>query len=113
MDDQQTCEDKVRELTKLPAETPSGNAGQASSFPVPGVILWWAVYYAFGLLIARFVYVDARARAWLVLRIRPLWWAAICVADPAFGLLCYWLVHYSRLVPRYSSNAADRSLEPR
>jgi hypothetical protein len=112
MDDQQTCEDKVRELAKLPAEAPSSSTGQTTSFPFSAVVLWWAVYYGFGLLIARFVYVDARTRAWLVLRIKPLWWAAICVVDPAFGLLCYWLVHYSRLVPRYPSNSAERPLEP-
>lgn len=114
MDDQQTCEDKVRELTKLPAQDSPTSTSRTSNFPVSGVILWWAAYYGFGLLIARFVYADARARAWLVMRIRPVWWAAICVVDPALGLLCYWLVHYSRSAPRYSdpNSRMGRTLGP-
>ena len=62
--------------------------------------LWYVAYYIIGVVFARFVYIDARKREWLAFRVKPFWWAAVCVFDPAFGALIYWIIHYSRLVRR-------------
>lgn len=67
---------------------------------------WWIVYYAFGLLIGRYIYRDARAREWMFLGIRPLWWGALALFEPAFGLLVYWALHYSRFAQSYHEATA-------
>jgi len=81
--------------------------------PLSLYMLWLVAYYGIGLIIARWVFIDARARSWLAFRIRPVWWAVICVIDPALGILAYWLIHYSRLVPRIpgSNNTLERTNE--
>jgi hypothetical protein len=73
---------------------------------------WWVVYYGVGLLIGRYIYRDAKRRDWLLLGVRPVWWAVLAVFEPAIGLLVYWATHYSKLAQSYheatepSSNAA-------
>lgn len=67
---------------------------------------WWIVYYGFGLLIARYTYRDARTREWIFLGIRPIWWGALALFDPAFGLLVYWTLHYSKLAQSYHEATA-------
>jgi hypothetical protein len=63
-------------------------------------LLWTASYYVVGLAFARFVYVDAKGREWLAFRVRPFWWSALCLFNPAMGALVYWVLHYSRLARR-------------
>nr|WP_298722110.1 hypothetical protein [uncultured Steroidobacter sp.] len=67
---------------------------------------WWIVYYGFGLLIARYIHRDARERDWLFVGIRPVWWAVLAFFDPAFGLLVYWAVHYSKFAQSYQEATA-------
>ncbi len=113
--DKATCESKVR-ASQSTNTSPSGTSGVPvrQSLPLSGILSWWAIYYAFGLVIARAVYVDARRREWTVLKIRPVFWAAMCVVDAAFGVLVYWTVHYSRLAPRFpgSNTTLERTREP-
>jgi hypothetical protein len=99
--DRATCEERVTALVKArPASPPGAGIPVGSSVPLSLYSLWLIVYYGIGLVIARWIYIDARTRDWLAFRIRPVWWAILCVADPALGILVYWLTHYSRLVPR-------------
>ena len=67
---------------------------------------WWVVYYAFGLLIGRYIYRDARSREWTFLGVRPVWWGAMALFEPAFGILAYWAVHYSKLAQSYQEATA-------
>lgn len=67
---------------------------------------WWIVYYGFGLLIGRYIYRDAKAREWIFLGIRPIWWGALALFEPAFGLLVYWALHYSRFAQSYQEATA-------
>jgi hypothetical protein len=67
---------------------------------------WWVVYYVFGLLIGRYIYRDARAREWVFLGIRPTWWGVLALFEPAFGLLVYWAVHYSKFAQSYHEATA-------
>lgn len=67
---------------------------------------WWIVYYAFGLLIGRYIYRDARAREWIFLGVRPIWWGVLALFEPAFGLLVYWAVHYSKFAQSYREATA-------
>ncbi|MCP5305511.1 MAG: hypothetical protein H6953_08685 [Chromatiaceae bacterium] len=77
----------------------SGSSGWSAFFwPVS----WWVAYYAFGLILGSYVYRDARRRDWLFLAVRPFWWLVLVILDPAFGLLAYWLVHYSKLSQNYA-----------
>jgi hypothetical protein len=102
--DLETCRTKVRELGSAPAAQPAaGGIPVRTSLPWSGVLSWWVIYYGFGVILGRAVFVDARRRDWLVLQIRPIWWGALCVVDAAFGVLVYWMVHYSRLAPRFPS----------
>jgi hypothetical protein len=88
-----SCESQVTAIR------PSTNLGLVSAFGwLP--FLWYAAYYVMGIVFGRFVYVDARRREWLAFRVKPLWWAALCVFDPAMGALVYWVLHYSRLARR-------------
>jgi surface polysaccharide O-acyltransferase-like enzyme len=70
---------------------------------------WWVVYYAFGLLIGRYIYRDATEREWVFMGIRPVWWALLALFDPAFGLLVYWALHYSKLAQSYHEATARPS----
>jgi hypothetical protein len=112
--DKVTCESKV-DAAVQGGTVPSERSGipVRSTIPLSGLLSWWALYYAFGLVIARAVFVDARRREWTVLQIRPLWWAVMCVVDVILGVLVYWVVHYSRLAPRFagSNNSLERSRE--
>lgn len=63
-------------------------------------LLWYAAYYSMGIVFGRFVFIDAKRREWLAFRVRPFWWALMCVFDPAIGSLVYWVLHYSRLARR-------------
>lgn len=67
---------------------------------------WWIVYYGFGLLIGRYIYRDARAREWVFLGIRPVWWGALALFEPPFGLLVYWALHYSKFAQSYHEATA-------
>ena len=67
---------------------------------------WWVVYYGFGLLIGRYIYRDARGREWTFLGIRPVWWGALALFEPAFGLLVYWALHYSKFAQSYHEATA-------
>jgi hypothetical protein len=112
--DKSLCESKVRNSwTATPGAGAGGSVPVRTSLPLSGILSWWAIYYAFGFIIARAVFVDARSREWTVLKVRPIWWAAMCVVDPAFGVLVYWVVHYSRLAPRFpgSNNSLERTRE--
>lgn len=62
---------------------------------------WWVIYYAVGLLIGRYIHRDAKRRDWIFLGIRPVWWSALALFDPAIGLLVYWATHYSKLAQSY------------
>lgn len=62
---------------------------------------WYLVYYGFGLLIGRYIYRDASAREWIFLGVRPIWWGALALFEPAFGLLVYWALHYSKFAQSY------------
>jgi hypothetical protein len=74
--DLETCRTKVRELGSAPAAQPAaGGIPVRTSLPWSGVLSWWVIYYGFGVILARAVFVDARRRDWLVLQIRPIWWA--------------------------------------
>lgn len=100
--DMETCRAKVRELASpQPGRPAATGIPVRSALPLSGLLSWWAIYYGFGVILARAVFVDARRRDWLFLQIRPLWWGAMCIADAAFGVLVYWVVHYSRLAPRF------------
>ncbi len=97
--EQSICESRVAEYASR------GRAGSASvGMAALGVawlpFLWYGLYYVTGFVFARFVYVDAKGREWLAFRIKPLWWGAVCVFDPAVGALLYWVLHYSRLARR-------------
>lgn len=72
---------------------------------------WWVVYYAFGLLIGRYIYRDAKGRDWIFLGIRPVWWSVLAIFDPAIGLLVYWAAHYSKLAQSYSEATLSPSSE--
>jgi hypothetical protein len=67
---------------------------------------WWVVYYGFGLLIGRYIYRDAKARDWIFLGIRPAWWGLLALFEPAFGLLVYWAVHYSKFAQSFHEATA-------
>jgi hypothetical protein len=67
---------------------------------------WWVVYYAFGLLIGRYIYRDAKEREWLFLGIRPVWWTVLALFEPPFGLLVYWALHYSKFAQTYQEATA-------
>lgn len=67
---------------------------------------WWIVYYAFGLLIGRYIYRDAKTREWLLLGIRPVWWGVAPIFEPVLGLLLYWAVHYSKFAQSYHEATA-------
>jgi hypothetical protein len=67
---------------------------------------WYVLYYGFGVLIGRYIYRDARSREWVFLGVRPLWWAALALVEPAFGLLVYWAVHYSKFAQSYHEATA-------
>ena len=73
---------------------------------------WWVVYYAFGLLIGRYIYRDARAREWLFLGVRPVWWGLLAVFEPPFGLLVYWALHYSKFAQSYHEATASPNSAP-
>ena len=83
---------QARSDTPRPAAISSGAAWLA--------LLWYPVYYAIGIAFGLFVYRDAKRREWLAFRVRPFWWGAVCLFDPAIGALVYWVLHYSRLVRR-------------
>lgn len=70
---------------------------------------WYFVYYAFGLLIGRYIHRDARHRDWVFLGVRPVWWAAVAVFEPAMGLLVYWAAHYSKFAQSYQEATAAPS----
>lgn len=70
---------------------------------------WWVFYYGAGLLISRYIYRDAKRRDWLFLGLRPLWWAVITLFEPAFGVLLYWAVHYSKFAQNYPGMVASPS----
>lgn len=70
---------------------------------------WWVVYYAFGLLMGRYIYRDAREREWIFLGIRPAWWGVLALFDPALGLLVYWALHYSKFAQSYEAATARPS----
>jgi hypothetical protein len=112
--DRATCEERVTAAARTQS-SPDASPGIPirSSMPLSLYMLWLVAYYGIGLIIARWVFIDARARSWLAFRIRPVWWAVICVIDPALGILAYWLIHYSRLVPRIpgSNNTLERTNE--
>lgn len=67
---------------------------------------WWLLYYGFAFFIGRFIYRDAKAREWLFLGVRPVWWALVAFFEPAIGLLAYWAVHYSKLAQTYHEATA-------
>ena len=93
-----SCESQV---TSARASSPSGGVGLFAALGIGWLLyLWYAAYYVIGFVFARFVYVDAKRREWLAFRVRPLWWGALCVFDPAIGALVYWVLHYSRLARR-------------
>jgi hypothetical protein len=78
-------------------------------------LLWpigFALYCVLGLIIARYIYRDAANRDWAFLGIRPIWWAALSVLNPAMGILVYWATHYSRLVQSYAE-AVELGATPR
>ncbi len=73
---------------------------------------WWILYYGFGLLIGRYIYRDAKEREWVFLGIRPLWWSAVALFQPAMGLLVYWAVHYSKLAQSYHEARSSAASAP-
>jgi hypothetical protein len=76
-------------------------------------VSWWVLYYGFGLLIGRYIYRDAKQREWIFLGIRPAWWTAMALFQPAMGLLVYWALHYSKLAQSYhEATSATASLPP-
>jgi hypothetical protein len=92
-----SCESAV---ASAPVTSQSASSGLAA-FGLGGfTVVWYVAYYLIGLVFARFVYVDAKRREWLAFRVRPFWWGALCVFDPALGALVYWVLHYSRLTRR-------------
>jgi hypothetical protein len=71
--------------------------------------IWWLLYLLFGLILARYVYRDAKRRDWLFLGISPVWWAVITIAQPPLGLLAYWAMHYSRFAVTHSEANSSAS----
>jgi hypothetical protein len=67
---------------------------------------WWVAYYGFGLVLGRYIYRDASSREWIFLGVRPLLWGALALIEPAFGLLVYWAVHYSKFAQSYHEATA-------
>jgi hypothetical protein len=81
--------------------TSPGGTSSFTSISLGGfALIWYVAYYSIGFIFARFVYLDAKRREWLAFRVRPLWWGALCIFDPAVGALVYWVLHYSRLARR-------------
>ncbi len=104
VEDRQLCEQKVLALADSDRTAARSGVPLRSAIPLSGLLSWWAIYYAFGIFIGRTVMRDARRREWLVLRIRPIWWAVFCVFNPVLGVLAYWAMHYSRLAPRFPAS---------
>jgi len=75
---------------------------------------WYALYFGFGLVVATFVYRDARRRPWLVLRLSPILWAGLALIDPPIAVLAYWAMHYSPLAKNLTeaNNTIERAREP-
>ncbi len=73
---------------------------------------WWVLYYGFGLLIGRYIYRDAKEREWIFLGIRPLWWTAMALFQPAMGLLVYWALHYSKFAQSYDESTSSAASSP-
>jgi hypothetical protein len=97
--DRSLCESKMAEAPRRPSFD-SGGGGIAAFGIGWFTLVWYALYYSIGVVFARFVYVDAKAREWRAFRIKPFWWGALCVFDAAIGALVYWVLHYSRLARR-------------
>jgi hypothetical protein len=85
----------------------TGKISQAPWLSMVWPLGWWVIYYAFGLLIGRYIYRDARAREWILLGIRPVWWGVLALFEPAFGLLVYWAVHYSKFAQNHHEATAQ------
>jgi hypothetical protein len=100
-DDRTLCESQLASAIASARNT-AGEASAGVTMLGLGYVswVWYVAYYIIGFVFARFVYIDARKREWLAFRVKPFWWGALCVFDPAFGALIYWIIHYSRLVRR-------------
>jgi hypothetical protein len=97
------------------SELIAARAADHSTRDIAGALhlLWpvgFAVYCMLGLIIARYIYRDAANRDWAFLGIRPIWWAALAVLNPAMGILVYWATHYSRLVQSYAEAVGPGSI---
>jgi len=103
------CVERATVATKQNAASSSRDAFSLSVL-WPGV--WWLVYYGSGLIIGGYIYRDAKRREWLVLGIRPFWWTVLTVFSPAFGVLVYWAVHYSKFAQSYPEDGTPPPAEP-
>ena len=97
------CLDKAGPLTREPDSTAAKETPAPLSFlfQFGPVAIWWIIYYGFGLVIGRYIYLDAKKREWVFLGIRPVWWAILAIFDPALGLIAYWATHYSKFAQTY------------
>ncbi len=101
--DREQCVERASVVTRHDTDKISeGYPGFSMIWP----LAWYLVYYGFGLLIGRYIYRDARARDWIFLGVRPIWWGALALFEPAFGLLVYWALHYSKFAQSYSEATA-------
>lgn len=96
--EQAQCLERASAVTKGSSTTDEGAPVWFS--PLLSLV-WWIVYYGLGLLIGWYLYRDARRREWIFLGIRPVWWAALALFQPAMGLLVYWALHYSKFAQNY------------
>src|SRR4030095_11561927 len=104
--DRAQCIERASVVTRHEAEKVS------EGFPWLSMVwpIGWGVgYHGFGLLIGSDIYRDASAREWIFLGIRPTWWGALALFQPAFGLLVYWAVHYSKFAQSYHEATAPQA----
>jgi hypothetical protein len=103
VDDRAQCIERASVVTRHDAsKTSAGLPWLSMVWPLG----WWIVYYGFGLLIGRYIYRDAKTREWIFLGVRPVWWGALALFEPAFGLLVYWALHYSKFAQSYQEATA-------
>jgi len=67
-----------------------------SSYSIIAVVIFLARLVV-GIVAGRLVCKDARQKERLAFSIPPFWWGIIVFAEPALGVLVYWVIHHSTL----------------
>ncbi len=103
-----------KECTERAAAARDGIAASSwevipSSITLVFAIAWPIIYFGIGLVVARYIYRDAKNREWVFLGIRPVWWAVLTAFQPVMGILTYWATNYSRLTRGYFESVSTNT----